>query len=124
MGAIFAFKRRGCAPGLAYRGIQKASHSNPIAPVKIKAHCQPQLIAIQGTVSGATMAPTFDPALKIPVANARSFLGNHSAVVLIAAGKFPDSPIPSAARATPKPRAERASACPIAAMLQMIKAAE
>src|SRR5258706_15629335 len=124
MGAIFAFKRRGCAPGLAYRGIQKASHTNPIAPVRIKAHCQPQLIAIQGTVSGATMAPTFEPALKMPVAKARSFLGNHSAVVLIAAGKFPDSPTPRAARATPKPKADRARAWLMAAMLQIIKAAE
>src|SRR5882672_6382895 len=119
-----AFERRGCASGLAYSGIQKASHKKPIAPVRIKAHCHPQWMAIQGTVSGATMAPTLDPALNKPVAKARSFLGNHSAVVLIAAGKFPDSPTPRAARATPKPKAERASACDIAATLQMIKAAE
>ena len=44
------------------------------------------------------MAPTFEPELKMPVARARSFLGNHSATVLIAAGKFPASPTPSAAR--------------------------
>jgi hypothetical protein len=37
---------------------------------------------------------------------------------LIAAGKLPASLTPSANRATPKPTAERASACPIAATLQ------
>ncbi len=59
----------------------------------------PQVSAIHGTVSGVTIAPTLLPALKIPVAKARSFLGNHSAVALIAPGKLPDSPSPSAARA-------------------------
>ena len=43
-------------------------------------------------VAGATRAPTDAPALKIEVANARSFLGKYSAVTLIAAGKFPASP--------------------------------
>ena len=33
------------------------------------------------------IAPTFEPELKMPVANARSRRGNHSATVLIAAGK-------------------------------------
>ena len=57
------------------------------------------------------MAPTFDPALNIPVARARSCLGNHSATVLIDAGKLPASPSPNAARAIPNPRAERAPVC-------------
>ena len=43
------------------------------------------------------------PELKSPVANARSFAGNHSAVALIAAGKLPASPIPSAKRAAMNP---------------------
>jgi hypothetical protein len=38
------------------------------------------------------MAPMFEPLLKIPVANALSFFGNHSATVLMDAGKLPDSP--------------------------------
>ena len=50
---------------------------------------QPHAIVIIGTTSGATSAPMFVPELKIPVASARSFFGNHSATVLIAAGKFP-----------------------------------
>jgi len=49
------------------------------------------------------MAPTLEPALKIPVAKALSFFGNHSAVVLMAEGKFPDSPKPSPKRAIEKP---------------------
>ena len=65
---------------------QKISQINPIAPVKINAHCHPNFSAINGTVSGAMIAPIFDPELKIPVARALSFLGNHSAVALIAAG--------------------------------------
>ena len=43
------------------------------------------------------------PELKMPVASARSFFGNHSAVTLIAAGKLPASPNPSASRAKMKP---------------------
>jgi membrane-bound serine protease (ClpP class) len=38
------------------------------------------------------------PALKIPVASARSFFGNHSETVLIEAGKFPASPRPRTKR--------------------------
>src|SRR5436305_218961 len=47
----------------------------------------------------------FEPALKIPVANARSRPGNHSATVLIDAGKLPDSPRPSANLAALNPSA-------------------
>ena len=64
------------------------------------------------------MAPTFAPALKIPVASARSFLGNHSATVLMLAGKTPDSPKPNADRATIKLVKELPMACPIEARLQ------
>src|SRR2546430_10980688 len=37
------------------------------------------------------ISPVFVPALKMPVASARSFLGNHSATALMAPGKFADS---------------------------------
>ena len=67
------------------------------------AQYQPQCIVIHGTTSGVRRAPMLVPELKRPVANARSFLGNHSAVTLTAAGKFPASPNPSASRATMKP---------------------
>src|SRR5437868_15463612 len=61
------------------------------------------------------MAPTFEPELKMPVASARSFFGNHSATVLIEAGEVPASPRPREKRATPNPNAERASAWHLAA---------
>ncbi len=79
--------------------------------------------ASQGTTSGATIAPTLVPALKMPVAKARSFFGNHSATDLIAAGKLAASPSPSAKRAAPKPNGVRASAWAIAATLQNTSAA-
>src|SRR4028119_1898837 len=96
----------------------------PSAPVMMNAHSQPYVMAIHGTVSGATIAPTFEPELKMPVASARSFFGNHSATVLMAAGKLPASPSPSAKRATPKPTGDRASACPIAAIDHQTMATE
>ena len=44
------------------------------------------------------MAPQLEPLLKMPVARARSRLGNHSATVLMEAGKLPASPMPKALR--------------------------
>ena len=82
---------------------QNASHTNPSAPVATNAQYQPQRSVINGTTSGVTSAPMLVPELKRPVANARSRFGNHSATTLIAAGKFPASPRPSANRATMKP---------------------
>ena len=76
----------------------------------MNAQRQPRWPTIQGTLSGVTIAPTFVPALKMPVASARSFLGNHSATVLIEAGKFPDSPSPKPKRAMLKVSTELASA--------------
>jgi hypothetical protein len=56
------------------------------------------------------MAPIFEPELKMPVARARSFFGNHSAMVFTAPGKLPASPKAREKRATPNPTAERAKA--------------
>src|SRR5438874_13675596 len=69
----------------------------------MNAHCHPRVSAIHGTTAGATIAPTLLPLLKMPVASARSFFGNHSATVLMAAGKLPASPSPSTNRARRKP---------------------
>src|SRR6059036_2197996 len=90
-----------CSSGRRYNKSHATSHRKPSPPVAMKAARQPQVNVIHGTTSGVTSAPMFVPELKIPVASARSFLGNHSATVLIAAGKLPDSPIPSAALAIP-----------------------
>ncbi len=73
-------------------------------------------------MKGARMAPTLVDASKIPVAKARSLFGNHSATVLMAAGKFPDSPIPSPKRAIMKPiklKAGRMAACNMPNILQV-----
>ena len=64
------------------------------------------------------IAPTFEPELNSAVAYARSPGGNQSATTLIADGKFPPSPTPSAKRAVRKPLIVPTSACPMAATLQ------
>src|SRR5215467_9345568 len=99
---------------------QGISQKNPSAPVAMNAGRHPQLSAIHGTRIGVMIAPTFDPALNTPVASARSRDGNHSATVLIDAGKFPDSPRPSTKRAMLNPDAVRASAIPIADRLHTV----
>ena len=78
--------------GLSYIKCQKNIHRKPRPPMIMKAHSQPRCLASGGISSGAERAPTEAPALKMDVAKARSFLGKYSAVVLIAAGKLPDSP--------------------------------
>ena len=81
---------------------QNPIQRKPRAPITMKAISQPTHAARGGMVAGATRAPTDAPALKIEVANARSFFGKYSAVVLMAAGKFPASPRASTARAARK----------------------
>ena len=56
------------------------------------------------------IAPMLVPALKRPVAKARSRLGNHSATAFRPAGKLPPSPTPSSIRAAMKPETERTAA--------------
>ena len=89
-----------------------------MAPVIIKASCQPYKARMVGTKMGAKTAPILAPELKIPVAKALSFFGNHSATVLMAAGKLPDSPKPRAALAIPKPNVVFTTPCKQAAILQ------
>src|SRR5256886_12609512 len=69
------------------------------------------------------ISPVFVPALKMPVASARSFLGNHSATALMAPGKFADSATPSRARAAENRAVVRANACAMAARLHATTAA-
>ena len=59
-------------------------------------------MCIRDRVNGATKAPIWAPALNRLVAYALSFLGKYSAVALIAAGKFPASPIARTSRANIK----------------------
>src|SRR5580704_16531153 len=118
MWASSAAPTRGSFSGLLYVVHQSISHSRLKPPVKRNADCQPRWTVSQGTARGTTIAPTLVPLLKMPVARARSFLGNHSATVLIAAGKLPDSPRPRKKREMPKESAERASAWLMEARLQ------
>src|SRR5579859_6587028 len=118
MRAVRAAASSGDTWGRRYNSSHGAIQRKPINPVRTKAHLQPQFRAIQGTISGPMIAPTLDPELNSPVASARSLLGNHSATVLIAAGKLPASPSPNAKRAAPKANAVRARAWHIAATLQ------
>src|SRR5262249_24539561 len=108
--------------GSRYSASHTISHRNPTDPVMMKAQRHPQVSAIHGTTSGVTIAPVLVPALKIPVARARSSLGNHSATVLMAPGKLADSPRPSIARAAENAAVVRANACPMAATLHTITA--
>src|SRR5258708_38661700 len=94
------------------------SQTNPSAPDSRKAERQPQCSAIHGTTRGVTMAPALVPALKIPGARARSFLGNHSATHLMLAGKTPASPNPNARRAVANVANETAAAWAMDAKLQ------
>ncbi len=96
---------------------QSISQIKPTRPVMIKAHFQPQFSASGGMMKGTAIAPILEPELKIPVANALSFFGNHSAVALIAAGKFPDSVRPRKTLAIPKPNVPFAKAWQTAAIL-------
>ncbi|MNH47945.1 hypothetical protein D3C79_1114450 [compost metagenome] len=52
----------------------------------MNAACQPQTVRISGNSIGVNIAPTLVPALKMPVATARSPAGNHRRVVLTQAG--------------------------------------
>src|SRR5215469_2952794 len=80
--------------GRRYSASHATIHNAPSAPVPMNAIRQPKRIVSHGTISGAVIAPILLPELKRPVASARSFLGNHSAIDLIEAGKLPDSPTP------------------------------
>src|SRR3954463_7318977 len=102
---------RGCSSGGRYDAHHHDSQSNPTTPTATNAACQLTCDA-RYAHSGVSIRPTLEPELNRPVQSARSFLGNHWAVVLIAAGKFAASPIASMNRAIANPIAPRTSECP------------
>ncbi|MNG11983.1 hypothetical protein D3C84_955610 [compost metagenome] len=65
---------------------QNTSQIPPNADMHRNAACQPQTWRINGSSMGVSMAPTLVPALKMPVATARSPAGNHKRVVFTQAG--------------------------------------
>ena len=92
------------------------SQKKPSEPVMRNVACQPKLIC-NATMMGVAMTlPSAAPLLKIDMAKARSFTGNHSAQTLAAPGQLPASPRPSRKRKTLKPAAPRAVAWAMAAI--------
>ena len=90
----------------------------PTVPVMMKLARQPSCTMMSGTSTAVRMMPTLEPALNRPVAKLRSFRGNHSATVLMAAGKLPASPRPRRKRDTDMPPTELTRPWPAAATLQ------
>src|SRR5207237_2333939 len=99
---------------------QKEVKRKQVPPFPTNATRHPQHKLIHATSPDASIAPTLVPALKIPVASARSFFGNHSATALILAGNIAASPKPRIQRATAKLASELHRAVPIEARLQKI----
>src|ERR1700761_1928898 len=83
---------------------QSANQPNPSIPEKTKDQRQPNSIAIQGITKAAKAPPTLDPLSKMATATLRSWLGNHSATVLLAAGQLKPSPMPSRKRKDANPK--------------------
>ena len=77
-------------------------------PEKTKAARQPNDKAIKGMTSAATAPPTLEPLSKMATAKLRSWLGNHSATVLLAPGQLKPSPMPSMNRNAAKPKTDPA----------------
>src|SRR5271156_3805502 len=75
-------------------------------PENTKDQRQPNSNATQGMTSAAKAPPTLDPLSKMATATLRSWLGNHSATVLLAAGQLKPSPIPKRKRNAAKPKTE------------------
>ncbi|MNN59966.1 hypothetical protein D3C81_1751190 [compost metagenome] len=65
---------------------QNSNQIPPSADMHRNAACQPQTCRISGSSIGVNIAPTLVPALKMPVATARSPAGNHRRVVFTQAG--------------------------------------
>src|SRR5208337_4384869 len=97
--------------GFLYTSDQTSTQEKPMAPTTTKEGRHPQYITMMGTMIGAVIAPTLLPALKMPVARARSLAGNHSDTALMEAGKLPPSARPRQAPATLKPSTVLMSAC-------------
>ena len=79
----------------------------------MNAHCQPNRSASM-TTANEIITPTLVPELKMPVASARSFCGNHIATALIDAGKLAASAAPRRKRTAANPKTVLTRPCAIA----------
>src|ERR1700758_1770582 len=96
-----------------------AHQIRPMEPVQMKAACHPHFAVTAAIMTGAMKAEALEPELKKPTALARSSVGNHSVVALMAAGKLPDSPRPRKMRAMQNPATEVTSEWLMDAKAQM-----
>ena len=78
---------------------------------------QPKCGSRNPATSGNAITPPIEaPVLKIAIAMARSFCGNHSAITFAAPGQFPASPSPRKNEQAAKLAIPTRNACAIAAM--------
>src|SRR6202012_414960 len=85
---------------------QSINQTKPINPENTNAARQPNRTATKGITIAATAPPTLDPLSKIATATLRSWLGNHSATVLLAPGQLKPSPTPRRKRKEAKPNTD------------------
>src|ERR1041385_601201 len=96
---------------------QTPSHRNPSVPMIMNAGRQPPKYLYRPITSiGAIAPPIEEPLSNRATAQPRSFLGNHSATALVAAGQLADSPAPSRKRKKAKLRSPPASDVSMAAI--------
>jgi len=84
-----------------------------VAPFSFETPKSPEEITSEGESRAFSVRPVYrysPTAYDSALAKARSFFGNHSATVLMEAGKLAASPRPRAKRAMPKPSGVRARA--------------
>ena len=84
----------------------RAANMNPLDATITNAHRQPIVSVRTAIMGGPTMRATLGPLLNSEVAKARCLGGNHSETDLMAAGKLPDSVMPSIPRQNERERAE------------------
>src|SRR5690606_7518692 len=82
---------------------QNITHTKPINPDRINAHCQFSVAIMKAINGGAATAPKLDPVLKMPKAIDLSLEGNHSETTFAEPGNAPPSPTPNRNLAMPRP---------------------
>ena len=106
-------ERRGWSCGNLYSSAQAVSQTKPKAPVARNPARQPQRSAMIETIGAAAIEPSAVPELKMPMARARSRMGNHSLTARIPPVKLPGSNTPSTNRETENWPAVLAKTCSI-----------
>src|SRR5690606_4132279 len=90
---------------------QGISHIIPKKPIRTNVAFHPKARYSKTMIGAETTEPKLAPAPKIPCAIARSFGGNHSALLFVAPGQFPDSKKPRKRRKILKLIIDMANEC-------------